>query len=258
MAFSDRTRQSLSPSFLYTTSPSLARAVPRIPLPRMMSSNTSLPSDLSPKWLVVPSPSEPERKEMNSSVLCASYSFAGLVTGLIRTTVTPLDLVKCNMQIDPPKYKSILSGFGVVLEEQGMRGFFRGWVPTLLGYSAGNACMLGVYDFLRRNNSELAGPERTMIDLAGSASAVAIGCVVQCPMEAVKVRVQTRPGFARGLSDGFPKFVQSEGVVGCTRDLFLFGDAIFHVSHILSLFKLGFKFCDNSGGQLFRAFAQIH
>jgi solute carrier family 25 phosphate transporter 3 len=30
----------------------------------------------------------------------------------------------------------------------------------------------------------------------------------------VKVRVQTQPGFARGLSDGLPKFVKAEGVAG--------------------------------------------
>lgn len=53
-----------------------------------------------------------------------------------------------------------------------------------------------------------------MIYLAGSASAEVIADVALCPMEAVKVRVQTQPGFARGLSDGFPKFVRSEGYLG--------------------------------------------
>ena len=33
-------------------------------------------------------------------------------------------------------------------------------------------------------------------------------------MEAVKVRVQTQPGFARGLSDGLPKFIKADGVSG--------------------------------------------
>uniref|UniRef100_A0A453C2Z9 Uncharacterized protein n=1 Tax=Aegilops tauschii subsp. strangulata TaxID=200361 RepID=A0A453C2Z9_AEGTS len=33
-------------------------------------------------------------------------------------------------------------------------------------------------------------------------------------MEAVKVRVQTQPGFAKGLSDGFPKFVKAQGYAG--------------------------------------------
>ena len=31
----------------------------------------------------------------------------------------------------------------------------------------------------------------------------------------MQVKVQTSPGFAKGLSDGMPKFIQQEGVAGC-------------------------------------------
>jgi hypothetical protein len=175
-------------------------------------------------------------------------------------------------QIDPSKYKSITSGFGVLLKEQGVRGFFRGWVPTLLGYSAQGACKFGFYEFFKKYYSDMAGPEyaakyKTLIYLAGSASAELIADVALCPMEAVKVRVQTQPGFARGLADGMPKFLRSEGYSGydtgtknlsfcdylvifraryklpnvylmneCSmlsgyiKGLFLFGDVRFHVS----------------------------
>jgi hypothetical protein len=40
-----------------------------------------------------------------------------------------------------------------------------------------------------------------------------IADIALCPFEAV-IRVQTQPGFARGLSDGLPKFVKSEGALG--------------------------------------------
>lgn len=138
--------------------------------------------------------------------------------------VTPLDLVKCNMQIDPAKYKSIGTGFGVLLKEQGPKGFFRGWVPTLLGYSAQGACKFGFYEYFKKYYADLAGPEKavqykTLIYLAGSASAEFIADVALCPFEAVKVRVQTQPGFARGLADGFPKFVQSEGYAGLYKGI---------------------------------------
>jgi len=53
-----------------------------------------------------------------------------------------------------------------------------------------------------------------LIYLAGSASAEVIADIALCSMEAVKVRVQTQPGFARGLSDGLPKFVKAEGYSG--------------------------------------------
>jgi solute carrier family 25 phosphate transporter 3 len=127
--------------------------------------------------------------------------------------------VSKNLQIDPAKYKSISSGFGVLLKEQGVRGFFKGWVPTMLGYSAQGAFKYGFYEFFKKYYSDIAGPEyaakyKTLIYLAGSASAEVIADVALCPMEAVKVRVQTQPGFARGLGDGLPKLVKSEGALG--------------------------------------------
>ncbi|PNX90754.1 phosphate carrier protein mitochondrial-like, partial [Trifolium pratense] len=126
--------------------------------------------------------------------------------------------------IDPKKYKSITSGFGVLLKEQGAKGFFKGWVPTLLGYSAQGACKFGFYEFFKKYYSDLAGPEnavkyKTFIYLAGSASAEVIADVALCPMEAVKVRVQTQPGYARGLSDGLPKFIKADGVSGLYKGL---------------------------------------
>ncbi|GAB2278387.1 hypothetical protein Dimus_013072 [Dionaea muscipula] len=64
------------------------------------------------------------------------------------------------------------------------------------------------------------------------------------PFEAVKVRVQTQPGFARGLSDGLPKYVKSEGVFGLYKGLVpLWGRQIpcklhFSIDYLFNNFKL--------------------
>lgn len=122
-------------------------------------------------------------------------------------------------QIDPAKYKNVSSGFGILLKEQGVRGFLKGWAPTLLGYSAQGAFKYGLYEFSKKYYSDLAGAEyaakyKTLIYLAGSASAEIIADIALCPFEAVKVRVQTQPGFARGLADGLPKLIRAEGISG--------------------------------------------
>lgn len=162
---------------------------------------------------------------MYSPAFYAASTAGGIFScGLTHMAVTPLDLVKCNMQIDPAKYKNISSGFGVLLKEQGVRGFFRGWAPTLIGYSAQGACKYGFYEFFKKYYSDIAGPEyaskyKTLIYLAGSASAEVIADVALCPFEAVKVRVQTQPGFARGMSDGFPKLMKSEGAMGLYKGI---------------------------------------
>ncbi|KAJ6846865.1 mitochondrial phosphate carrier protein 3, mitochondrial-like [Iris pallida] len=227
MAVSESSRQSLLPSFLYYSSTRnlglerIASGGPN-PNPSPMSSRSALTDSGS---VMVESPSEKRKIEMYSPAFYAACTAGGILScGPTHTAVTPLDVVKCNMQIDPVKYKSISSGFGVLLKEQGVRGFFRGWVPTLIGYSAQGACKYGFYEFFKKYYADIVGPEyaakyKTLIYLAGSASAEVIADVALCPMEAVKVRVQTQPGFARGLSDGLPKFVKAEGAMGLYKGL---------------------------------------
>ncbi|KAB1199813.1 Mitochondrial phosphate carrier protein 3, mitochondrial [Morella rubra] len=230
MALSEKTsRQSLIPSFLYSSAASpKTLALEKTMLGSDLSTGLSADTERSASWrnVVVPSPSEPSKKiELYSPQFYAACTAGGILScGLTHMAVTPLDLVKCNMQIDPAKYKSISSGFGVLMKEQGVKGFFRGWVPTLLGYSAQGACKFGFYEFFKKYYSDLAGPEnaakyKTFIYLAGSASAEVIADVALCPFEAVKVRVQTQPGFAKGLSDGLPKFVKSEGFGGLYKGI---------------------------------------
>lgn len=220
---------SLIPSFLYSTSTS--STVDRLLYARKAADAAAAsilppsPAAAAAAAPVFPIDAPTEKIELFSSRYYGACALGGIAScGITHTAVTPLDLVKCNMQIDPAKYKSISSGFGVLIKEQGLRGLFRGWVPTLFGYSAQGACKFGFYEYFKKTYSDIAGPEyaakyKTLIYLAGSASAEVIADVALCPMEAVKVRVQTQPGFARGLVDGFPKFVRSEGYLGLYKGI---------------------------------------
>ncbi|QCD96892.1 solute carrier family 25 [Vigna unguiculata] len=194
---------------------------------------------------MIPSPSESRKIELCSLAFYAACTAGG---------------------IDPSKYKNITSGFGVLLKEQGFRGFFRGWMcirdrgtvskqgrhPTtekspealllkpvsythLDVYKRQRHCKQARSTLLSTRTSRLdlgfclrsrasgdfsvVGPEyaskyKTLIYLAGFASAEVIADVALCPFEAVKVRIKTQPGFVRGLADGLPKFVRSEGTLG--------------------------------------------
>ncbi|XP_044920490.1 phosphate carrier protein, mitochondrial-like [Mustela putorius furo] len=140
-----------------------------------------------------------------------------LSCGLTHTAIVPLDLVKCRMQADPGKYKGILSGFSATVREDGLRGLARGWAPTLLGYSLQGLFKFGLYEVFKIRYSELLGPEgayewRTSLYLAASASAEFFADVALAPMEAVKVRMQTQPGFARMLRAAAPRMFAEEGL----------------------------------------------
>lgn len=121
-----------------------------------------------------------------------------LSCGLTHLVVTPLDVVKCNMQVDPTKFKGLLPGIGVVMKEGGFGALWKGWAPTLIGYSMQGMFKFGFYEIFKDYYATLAGQEnaiayRGAIWLAASASAEFIADVALCPMEMVKVKVQTSP-----------------------------------------------------------------
>jgi len=154
--------------------------------------------------------------EFGSSEYYAKCMFAGsLSCGLTHTAVVPLDLVKCRMQVDSVKYPSLPKGLKVTVAEGGVKGLARGWAPTLIGYSMQGACKFGFYEFFKTTYSGMMGEEAsyqymTILYLAASASAEFFADIALCPMEAVKVRIQTSD-YGSTLRDVFPRMKAEEG-----------------------------------------------
>ncbi|XP_014882185.1 solute carrier family 25 member 3b isoform X2 [Poecilia latipinna] len=156
--------------------------------------------------------------EFGSSKYYALCGFGGILScGITHTAVVPLDLVKCRMQVNPDKYKSIGNGFAVTIREDGVRGLAKGWAPTFIGYSMQGLCKFGFYEVFKIFYSDMLGEEntylwRTSLYLAASASAEFFADIALAPMEAVKVRIQTQPGYANTLRQGVPKMFAEEGL----------------------------------------------
>lgn len=156
------------------------------------------------------------------------YALCGLggaiSCGVTHTAVVPLDLVKCRLQVNPDKYKNIFNGFRVTVKEDGARGLAKGWAPTFIGYSMQGLCKFGFYEVFKIVYSGIIGEEnsylwRTSLYLAASASAEFFADIALSPMEAVKVRIQTQPGFVSTLRAGAPLIYQTEGLNGFYKSL---------------------------------------
>merc|ERR1712178_326736 len=162
-------------------------------------------------------PAEEYSCEFGDSKYYALCGLGGVLScGITHTAVVPLDLVKCRIQADPAKYGGLINGFKVTMAESGLREFGKGWAPTLIGYSMQGLCKFGFYEVFKNLYGGLMGEEnayvyRTSLYLVASASAEFFADIALCPMEAVKVRVQTKPGWANNLREGFPKFLAEEG-----------------------------------------------
>lgn len=156
--------------------------------------------------------------EFGSAKYFALCGLGGVIScGTTHTMVVPLDLVKCRLQVDAAKYKSVFNGFKITLAEEGIKGLSKGWAPTFIGYSAQGLCKFGFYEIFKVLYSNFLNEEqaylyRTGLYLAASASAEFIADIALSPMEAAKVRIQTQPGFANTLREAIPKMVKSEGI----------------------------------------------
>lgn len=156
------------------------------------------------------------------------YALCGLggvlSCGTTHTAIVPLDLVKCRIQVDRAKYKNLITGFRVSVAEEGIRGLGRGWAPTLVGYSMQGLGKFGFYELFKHFYTGMLSEEnaylwRTSVYLAASASAEFFADIMLCPMEAVKVRIQTMPGWANTLREGVPKMIKDEGLMGFYRGI---------------------------------------
>jgi len=168
---------------------------------------------------------EGESCEFGSMTYYAYCGFGGILScGITHTAVVPLDLVKCRIQVDPGKYKSMMQAGKLTVKEDGLRGLTKGWAPTAIGYSMQGLCKFGFYEVFKILYGNLIGEEnaylyRTSLYLAASASAEFFADIALAPMEAVKVRMQTQPGFANTLREGAPKIMKLEGVAGFYKGL---------------------------------------
>jgi len=164
--------------------------------------------------------------ELYSKEFFALCGVGGILScGITHTAVTPLDLVKCNAQANPKDFTGTFQGFRKIFSggaaalghKSGFAGLVKGWGPTAWGYSIQGLCKFGFYEYFKHLFGTWVGEEkalkyRDLVYLFASASAEVIADVGLCPFEAVKVRIQTNPHYARGLLDGLPKFYATEGI----------------------------------------------
>ncbi|KAN0088864.1 Mitochondrial carrier domain containing protein [Tylopilus felleus] len=121
-----------------------------------------------------------------------------LACGLTHAGITPLDVAKCNMQVNPAKYKGLTSGLATLVREEGQTGIWKGFGPTFVGYSLQGMFKYGLYEVFKDAYMNLAGEElsnqyKPAIWLAGSASAEVFADIALCPLEMTKVKIQTSP-----------------------------------------------------------------
>ncbi|KAJ1419699.1 mitochondrial carrier domain-containing protein [Ochromonadaceae sp. CCMP2298] len=142
--------------------------------------------------------------------ICCSITHGGL---------TPVDVVKTRIQLDPVTFnKGLIGGFKQIIEAEGMGGLLTGLGPTVVGYFIQGWFKFGGVEFFKVQFSANLGEakaweNKTAIYLASSAMAEFIADVFLCPLEATRIRLVSQPSFATGLVSGASRLMAEEGML---------------------------------------------
>ncbi|TPX08858.1 uncharacterized protein E0L32_009676 [Thyridium curvatum] len=144
-----------------------------------------------------------------AGAVCCSVTHGGL---------TPVDVVKTRIQLDPATYnRGLIGGFRQIIQNEGAGALLTGAGPTFAGYFLQGALKFGGYEFFKQQSINLVGLEtasqyRTGVYLASAACAEFFADIALCPLEATRIRLVSEPTYASGLVSGFSKMLSQEGV----------------------------------------------
>jgi len=144
----------------------------------------------------------------------------GICCSITHGALTPVDVVKTRIQLDPAKYnQGFIGGFKQIIEAEGSGALLTGLGPTAQGYFIQGWFKFGGVEFFKINITSMIGEQaawnsKTSIYLASSAMAEFIADIFLCPYEACRIRLVSQPDYADSLM-GVAKRMSSEmGFVG--------------------------------------------
>ena len=145
---------------------------------------------------------------------------AGATESLL--AVTPFESIKTQLIDDrkrpQPRMNGFLHGTRVIFREQGVRGFFKGFVPTTARQAANSAVRFSSYTSLRQAAQSYVAPGEKLGTLATFAIGAVAGTITVYatqPIDTVKTRMQAidAKGMYRNSIDCGVKIFKDEGVL---------------------------------------------
>ena len=143
----------------------------------------------------------------------------GICCGVTHGALTPVDVVKTRIQLDPVKYNSgFVGGFKTVIAEEGAGALLTGLGPTAQGYFIQGWFKFGGVEFFKINFTKMLGEQKawenkTSIYLLSSAIAEFIADIFLCPYEACRIRLVSQPDYAEGMVGTATKLMAENGFV---------------------------------------------
>ena len=143
----------------------------------------------------------------------------GICCSITHGALTPVDVVKTRMQLEPTKYTGMISGFNKVIAEEGAGALLTGLGPTAFGYFVQGWFKFGGVEYFKIQAAQSMTEQQTWdnrnsIYLGASAAAEFIADIFLCPLEATRIRLVSNPTYADSMLGCMAKMVKEEGVIG--------------------------------------------
>lgn len=146
----------------------------------------------------------------------------GALSGAVpHTLLTPMDLIKCRVQVG--EYANSAEGFHSIHVVEARRSWlasipllYRGWAPTVTGYAIQGSLKFGLYEVFKYTfdgrifSHEFAAAHRVTVYLFASSAAEFLADIPLAPWEAVKVKMQTTRTYPPKLNIVVPKMWAAE------------------------------------------------
>jgi solute carrier family 25 phosphate transporter 3 len=171
------------------------------------------------------SPIERDQRIDASTILRFSLSGAICASG-VNLALTPLDVVKTKVQIDPDRYPKILPSFQSVWNLEGPSTLFTGWLPTIGGHFVAGGVLYAATEVIRRSFIDAAGASAIALEvpiiLASASISSAIAAVIFCPFDAVRIRSVAQPSYGGSAPEIASRMVKEEGIQSLTNAIPVF------------------------------------
>eukprot|EP01135_Chromosphaera_perkinsii_P001227 Nk52_evm26s162 gene=Nk52_evmTU26s162 len=162
----------------------------------------------------------PEKQGPFTPMYFAKAALAGgICCGVTHGALTPVDVVKTRIQLDPKTYnRGMIRGFSQIIKAEGAGALLTGLGPTAVGYFIQGWFKFGGVEFFKVQANNYFGDReayknRFPIYLGAAAAAEFIADIFLCPLEATRIRLVSNPSFASGLLSGMPKIVKTDGFI---------------------------------------------
>jgi len=147
--------------------------------------------------------------------------------GISQTVIYPLEVLKTRLALRKTgQYKGIMDAVNKIYAQEGMRSFYRGYLPNLLGIIPYAGIDLAIYETLKklylRRNQSTENPGVLVLLACGTASSTC-GQIASYPLALVRTRLQAQAVHElkseATMSGLFRYIVRTEGLPGLYRGI---------------------------------------